>query len=58
MDTQGYNRQDVVWGGVETKRNLAFVVIVNDFQLKTFANMPIIMFEITYFISYSLKGGI
>ena len=32
--------------------------IVDIFQLKTFANMPIIMFEITYFISYSLKGGI
>ncbi len=48
----------MAWGGVETKLNLAFVVIVNDFQLKTFANMPIIMFEITYFISYSLKGGI
>jgi len=48
----------VVWGGVETKLNLTFVVIVNDFQLKTFANMPIIMFEITYFISYRLNGEI
>jgi len=32
--------------------------IVDVFQLKTFENMPIIMFEITYFIAYRQKGGI